>query len=328
MKKFLQCYLWVVGLFLIHSPVIAQTHAITGTVMSITDNAPLPGVTVALKGKTQGTVTDSNGKFSIEAEPSDVLVFSFIGMETYEQQVGDSNEITISLNESIESLQEVVIVGYGSQKKTNLTGAVASVDTKVLGSRPIADAGRGLQGTTPGLNIVIPNGEIGSDPLIRIRGQLGSMTGGAAPLILLDNVEIPSLQLVNPNDIESISVLKDAASASIYGAKGAFGVILITTKKGAKKEGVTVSYSGNLSFQNLSKKMEMGGIDAMEYTLSAFERTGATRAGAFWIVTREGFEKAQQWQDQYGGVVSPEDPMLYGRDWYVNADNLKVGLRM
>ncbi|HTE30499.1 MAG TPA: carboxypeptidase-like regulatory domain-containing protein, partial [Chryseolinea sp.] len=328
MKKFLQCYLWVMGLLLIHSPVVAQTSTVTGTVVSVHDNAPIPGVTVALKGKSKGTVTDSDGKFSIDAESSDVLVFSFIGFETYEQQVGNSNEIAVKLNESIESLQEVVVVGYGSQKKTNVTGAVASVDTKVLESRPIADAGRGLQGTTPGLNIVIPNGEIGSDPLIRIRGQFASPSGGNAPLILLDNVEIPSIQLVNPNDIESVSILKDAASASIYGAKGAFGVVLITSKKGAKKEGVTVSYSGNLSFQNLSKKMEMGELDAMEYTLDAFERTGLTRAGAFWIVTREGFEKAQQWQAQYGGTVKPNDPMLYGRDWYVNTDNLKIGLRM
>src|SRR3990170_7997870 len=97
MKKFLQCYLWVVGLLLIHSPVIAQTHAITGTVTSITDNAPLPGVTITLKGKSKGTVTDSDGKFSINAEPSDVLVFSFIGLETYEQQVGTSTNFTISL---------------------------------------------------------------------------------------------------------------------------------------------------------------------------------------------------------------------------------------
>ncbi|HEY0745014.1 MAG TPA: TonB-dependent receptor [Chryseosolibacter sp.] len=328
MKKILLSYLWIMALVLIHSPLAAQTNTVTGTVVSVTDNSPLPGVTVAIKGKSAGTVTDSDGKFSINAEPSDVLVFTFIGLETYEQQVGDSKVFSVSMTENIASLQEVVIVGYGEQKKTNLTGAVASVDTKVLESRPIADAGRGLQGTTPGLNIVIPSGEVGSDPLIRIRGQFASINGGNAPLILLDNVEIPSIQLVNPDDIESISVLKDAASASIYGAKGAFGVILITTKKGAKKEGVSVTYSGNLSFQNLSKKMEMGGIDAMEYTLLAAERGGATRAGAFWMVTREGFERAQQWQENYASSVGPNDPMVYGRDWYVNAENFKVGLRM
>ena len=328
MKKILQSYLWVIGLLLIHSPLIAQTRTVTGTVVSVTDNSPIPGVTVTLKGKTQGTVTDSDGKFAINAEPSDVVVFSFIGLETYEQQVGTSTDLKVSMTQSIESLQEVVIVGYGEQKKTNITGAVAAVDTKVLESRPIADAGRGLQGVTPGLNIVIPSGEIGSDPLIRIRGQFGSQYGNNAPLILLDNVEIPSLQLINPNDIESISVLKDAASASIYGAKGAFGVILITSKKGAKKEGVTVSYSGNLSFQNMSKKMEMGQLDAMEYTMLAMERSGATASGAFWIVTREGFERAQQWQQEYGSTVGPNDPMVYGRDWYVNTANQKIGLRM
>ncbi len=328
MKPVLRCFLWIAGIVLIHSSAIAQGSTVTGTVVSVADNTPIPGATVTLKGKTQGTVTDAEGRYSINAEPTDVLVFSFIGMETHEQQVGNNNQINVSLNESIESLQEVVIIGYGEQKKTNLTGAVASVDTKVLESRPIADAARGLQGTTPGLNIVIPSGEVGSDPLIKIRGQLGSLQGGSAPLILLDNVEIPSLQLVNPNDIESISVLKDAASASIYGAKAAFGVVLITTKKGAKNEGVNVSYSGNLSFQNLSKKMKMGGIDAMEYTTLAFERSGALRAGAFWIVTREGFERAQQWQEDWADVVKPNDPMVYGRDWYVNTEGQKVGLRM
>lgn len=328
MKKFLRCPLWIVGfLLLFHFEGIAQSNAITGTVVAASDNAPLPGVTVALKGQSKGTVTDADGKFTITAQPSDVLMFSFIGMETQEVTVGTSTDLSVRLTESMESLQEVVVIGYGEQKKTNLTGAVATVDTKVLESRPIADVGRGLQGTTPGLNIVIPSGEIGSDPLMKIRGQIGSSRGGSAPLILLDNVEIPSIQLINPDDIESISVLKDAASASIYGAKAAFGVILITTKKGARSEGVTVSYSGNLSFQNMSKKMEMAGIDALEYSLLAFERVGATSTGAFWKVTREGYERAVQWQEKWGDVVRPDDPMLYGRDWYVDANNRKIGLR-
>lgn len=330
MKKKLQCTLWAIGFLLLHFQGLAQETTITGRVVAASDNSSMPGVSVTIKGQSKGTATDSDGKFTLNANPSDVLVFSFIGMETQEVQVGNQQDIQITLTESIESLSEVVIVGYGSQKKTNLTGAVASVDTKMLESRPIADAGRGLQGTTPGLNIVVPSGEVGSDPLIRIRGQLGSMTGGAAPLILLDNVEIPSLQLVNPNDIESISVLKDAASASIYGAKGAFGVILITSKKGAKTEGVTISYQGNLSFQNISKKMEMAGIDGMEYTVLAAERVGTTTpVGAFWYANRESYEKAKVWQQEYGGVVKPNDPMLYGRDWYANPANTnqKMGLR-
>lgn len=327
MKKNLQCTLWILGLLLIHAGGIAQSNVITGSVVAASDDTPLPGVTVAVKGETRGTVTDADGKFTITAEPSDVLVFSFIGMATQEVTVGNSATLSVRMEEGMESLQEVVVVGYGTQKKANLTGAVASVDTELLESRPIADVGRGLQGSTPGLNIVIPSGEVGSDPLIRIRGQFASTTGGASPLILLDNVEIPSIQMVNPDDIASISVLKDAASASIYGAKAAFGVILITTKKGARSEGVTVSYSGNLSFQNISKRMNMAGLDAAEYSILAAERVGATATGAFWKVTRDGYERAKAWQERWGDVVKPDDPMLYGRDWYVDANNFKIGLR-
>ena len=327
MKKFLQCTLWIIGLLLIHAEGIAQNNVITGSVVAASDDTPLPGVTVAVKGETRGTVTDADGKFTIMAGPADVLLFSFIGMETQELTVGNSTTLNVRMEQSMESLQEVVVVGYGTQKKANLTGAVASVDTELLESRPIADVGRGLQGSTPGLNIVIPSGEVGSDPLIKIRGQFASTTGGSAPLILLDNVEIPSIQMVNPDDIESISVLKDAASASIYGAKAAFGVILITTKKGARTEGVTVSYSGNLSFQNISKRMEMAGVDAAEYSILAAERVGATATGAFWKVTRDGYERAREWEERWGDVVKPGDPMLYGRDWYVDANNFKIGLR-
>ena len=136
--------------------------------------------------------------------------------------------MSVTLKEDAEILSEVVVVGYGTQKKENLTGAVASVDvSKSLTGRQIPDVGRGLQGTTPGLSVVIPNGEIGSDPTMKIRGQIGSINGSSTPLILLDNVEIPSIQMINPEDIESISVLKDAAASSIYGAKAAFGVVLI-----------------------------------------------------------------------------------------------------
>ncbi len=328
MKKILPLCLWIIGLLLVHSPMLAQNNTVSGTVLSAADNTPLPGVTIVLKGKAIGTVTDANGKFTIQADPTDVLLFSFIGMESFEAPVGSTRDFTIRLKESVANLEEIVVVGYGAQKKTNLTGAVASVDTKMLESRPIADVGRGLQGTTPGLSIVIPSGEVGSDPLMKIRGQFGSFEGGSSPLILLDNVQIPSIQMINPDDIESISVLKDAASASIYGAKAAFGVILITTKKGANTESIKVSYSGNLSFQNISKKMKMGGIDAMEYSLLAAERVGAVSTGAFWRVTREGYENALEWQQNYAGSVKPNDPMLYGRDWYVDANNAKVGLRM
>jgi len=306
---------------------MAQKRSISGVIRDKATNESLPGVSVLEKGTSNGTVSNVDGRFELSVNEGATLVVSYIGMKSQEVKVGGSSTINVALESSVEDIDEVVIVGYGQQKKANLTGAVASVDTKVLEARPIADVGRGLQGITPGLSVVIPSGEIGSDPIMKIRGQFGSMRGGSSPLILLDNVEIPSIQMINPDDIESISVLKDAASSSIYGAKAAFGVILITSKKGAKTESTNVSYSGNLSFQNISKKMEMGGLDALEYSVLAFERVGGTVAGAFWQVTREGFEKAKVWQDKWGSVVKPNDPMLYGRDWYRDANGRKIGLR-
>lgn len=306
---------------------MAQKRSVSGEIREKKTNELLPGVTVLEKGTSNGTVTDTDGRFKLSVSEGATLSVSYIGMASQELAVGNSSIINFTMESTFEELEEIVAVGYGTQKKANLTGAVASVDMKVLESRPVPDVGRGLQGTTPGLNVVVPSGEIGSDPILKIRGQFGSMQGGSAPLILMDNVEIPSIQMVNPDDIESISILKDAASASIYGAKAAFGVILITTKKGAKNESVNVSYSGNLAFQNISKKMEMAELDALEYSTLAFERVGGVVAGAFWQMTREGYDKAKIWQETYGDAVKPNDPMVYGRDWYVDASNRKIGLR-
>jgi TonB-linked SusC/RagA family outer membrane protein len=304
-------------------------NTITGTVTSAQDGMAIPGANVFAKGFSKvGTVTDINGKFTVQV-PADakILVFSFVGMRTTEVAIEGRTVIDVALETEDVTLSDVVVVGYGTQQKANLTGAVASVDVAVLEARPISDVGRGLQGATPGLTVVIPSGEIGSDPIMRVRGQFSSFQGGSAPLVLVDNVEIPSILLLNPDDIESISVLKDAASSSIYGAKAAFGVILITTKKGARQESVNVNYSSNLSFQNISKKMEMAGLDALEYSVLAFERVGGTVAGAFWQITREGFERAKEWHQTWGTVVGKYDPMLYGRDWYVDANSRKIGLR-
>ena len=235
----------------------------------------------------------------------------------------------VVLKEDAELLDEVVVVGYGTQKKANLTGAVATVDVnKTLDSRPIADIGRGLQGSVPGVNITIPTGEVGSDPLIKIRGQIGSISGDNKPLILLDNVEIPSIQMVNPNDVQSISVLKDAASSSIYGSKAAFGVILITTKSGSKTDKFEVSYSNNFSWQNPAKDIEIGGIEALQYTLDAqLNRNEPMPAGGFWRIDEESLAKAIEWQQKYGGKVGWNDPVVYGRDWMYDGKN-KYGYRL
>ena len=324
---FLRKTILMVCIMLVSAYANAQTITVRG---NVSDNTgPLMGVTVLVQGTETLSTTDLDGNYSIQAPANATLSFSSLGYRTVAVPVNGRARINVVMEEEALLLQDLVVVGFGVQKKENLTGAVSSVDIeKTLTARPIADVGRGLQGTTPGLSIVVGSGEVGSDPLIKIRGQYASIQGSSTPLILMDNVEIPSIQMVNPDDIESISVLKDAASASIYGSKAAFGVILITTKKGARTEKVHVTYSGNVAFQNPSKKFVMGGVDALEYTVTAAERIGTTTpVGAFWLIDREGYNKAVAWQQTYGSSVKPGDPMVYGRDWYVNANNQKIGVR-
>lgn len=288
---------------------------------------PVIGASLFQQGTNNGTVADVDGRFSINVPNGASLKVSCLGYQ--DVIVTARNGMTIMMKEDNEVLSEVVVVGYGAQKRADITGAVASVDVgKTLESRPIADVGRGLQGAVPGMNIVVPTGEVGSDPLIKIRGQIGSINGGSSPLILLDNVEIPSIQLVNPNDIQSITVLKDAASASIYGSKAAFGVVLITTKNGTRGPKLQVSYSNNFSWQNPAKEINIGGIEALEYTYDAqLNRESPMPAGGFWRIDENSLEKARQWQEKYGDTVAWNDPILYGRDWYYDGAN-KYGYRL
>lgn len=302
-------------------------NTVTGTVSG--PDGPLAGVTVSVVGSSVKASTDESGKFSISAAVGSTLRFSYVGYESKEVTVA-GNTMNVTLQSSSDLLDEVVVVGYGTQKKGNLTGAVSTISVKDnLEGRPIADVGRGIQGVTPGLTVTVPSGEVGSDPRIKIRGAVASLQASGDPLILLDNVEIPSIQYVNPDDIESITVLKDAASSSIYGAKAAFGVILITTKTGAKGEKIDISYSNNFSFQNPFKQYEMGRINALKYTKDAMERIGSNISGAFYYVTPEGYEMAKEWDDKYGTTLGPNDPTVFGRDWIVDPTNSsrKIGLR-
>lgn len=308
----------------------AQNKTITGSV-SAEDNSPLPGVTVNVKGTNHSVVTDASGNFSISANTGQTLVFSYVGYNSKEVVVGTSNSISLSLSHNqANRLQDVVVVGYGTQKRGDITGSISTVDVKkTLVGRPIADVGRGLQGAVSGLNVTIPSGEVGSDPILTIRGAMTSFRGSSSPLILLDNVEIPSIQIVNPNEIASISVLKDAAAASIYGAKASNGVILITTKKGSGTSKPQVTYSGNFSWQNVWKDLQMGEVDALKYTVDAAERVGTfTPSGAFYYVDRASYNKSVEWQKLYGGSIGSNDPTVFGRDWYVQGSgNQKMGVR-
>lgn len=324
---------WFVATFLLMAlflpPALhAQERSIRGTVLSA-DKNPVPGVTVRVKNTSKGTQTDAAGNFEVQAMTGQTLQFSSIGFAKQEIVVGEESTIAISLLPELETLSDVVVVGYATQKRGNLTGAVSTIDVKkTLSGRPIADVGRGLQGAASGLSVTIPSGEVGSDPILKIRGQIGSINGGSSPLILLDNVEIPSIQVVNPNDIASITVLKDAASASIYGARAAFGVILITTKKGAPGGKPQINYSNNFSFQNVWKDLKMADVNGLKYSVMALERIGSTTpTGAFYKVDRASYEKAVAWKEKYGNTIGPDDPTVFGRDWYVQGAGLKMGVR-
>jgi TonB-linked SusC/RagA family outer membrane protein len=246
-QKYLVLPMILLSLFFLSAQVIAQESQIKGKVVAASDNTSLPGVSIVIKGTTQGTVTNADGDYQISAPSDGILTYSFIGMETQEIEISGRNVINISMLDETTGLDEVVVVGYGVQKKVNLSGAVDAVDTKELESRPITNLSQGLQGLVPNLNIDFVSGEPGQAAQINIRG-ITSINGGE-PLILIDGVPADTWELnrLTPEDVSDISVLKDASSAAIYGARAAFGVILITTKSGTK-EGLYVSYNNNMSW--------------------------------------------------------------------------------
>ena len=229
-----------------------QLKRITGTVKD-QNGAALPGVNVYISGTSQGTATDMAGKYSIEVpDGAKSLMFSFVGMESKEVAIGALTVINVIMTETAIGMDGVVVVGYGVQKKANLTGAVGQVTSKVLENRYMQNAGQGLQGTVGNLNIITNPGDpgkIGQGASYQIRGQ-GSISGGA-PLVLIDGVQ-GDLNQLNPSDIESISVLKDAASAAIYGARATYGVMLVTTKKGSVRK-TTVSVNSSVSSSSITK---------------------------------------------------------------------------
>lgn len=216
---------------------------------------PLPGATVLVKGTDRGTTTDDKGRFVLSIpERSVTLVVSYVGFTSQEQVVGAKTTLDIVLLSDLKMMGEVVVVGFGTQKKVNLTGAVSQISSDRLENRPVANMGQALQGVIPNLNVSIANGSPNTTPSINVRGgtsfaknSSGNMEFlSGSPLILVDGIEMDINQL-NPEDVESISVLKDAASAAIYGARAAYGVMLVTTKKGKKSERTRISYSN--SFQ-------------------------------------------------------------------------------
>ncbi len=242
----------------------AQVHTVTGTVTD--ETGVLPGVNIVVKGTTNGTITDIEGNYVMQASSSDVLVFSFIGYETTEVQVGDQTRIDVALVPEKTQLDEIVIVGYGTTKKKLITGANMNVKGEKISKLAPVNAIDALQGISPGVTLTRNNGMPGASSKINIRG-MGTI-GNSNPLYIVDGVTVGNIDYLSPSDIESIDVLKDAASAAIYGSRAANGVILVTTKKGSKSTGsgkVNVDFNTYVGVQNVYKMPDV--LTAQEYAL-------------------------------------------------------------
>lgn len=296
-----------------------QQMTISGTV-SDTENEILIGASVLVKGTSVGAITDLDGKYSLQAPIGAILQISYVGYETAEVKVTNSN-MDIVLKPMSESLDEVVVIGFGTQKKVNLTGSVGLATAKDLQSRPVSSAAEALQGLVPGLNLSTTSGDISSNMSVNIRG-VGTIGDGSSgsPLVIVDGME-GSLNLINPQDIETISVLKDASASSIYGSRAAFGVILITTKNGEKGR-VKVNYNNSFRFSSPMKIPK-----AMNsYEWACYVNAAQVNSGGSPFFSEETMRKMIEYQQgklQYGIDVSSTNP----KDWadpysegYANTD--------
>ena len=276
---------------------------ITGTVISSTDNLPVIGANVLVKGTANGTVTDIDGTFSIDAEPSDVLVISYLGFTTVEVEVGNQTDLSIEMAEDAFALGEVIVTGYGTRKVSHNTGAIAQVKGGDIAAIQANRVDEALAGKLSGVLIQNQDGEPGADPRIQIRAA-SSISGDSNPLIVVDGYPISgSLATVNPNDIESLEILKDAASAAIYGSRGANGVVLVTTKRGQSGK-PTISYNAYGSISNKA----IGNILQTGPEWAAFSRQEI--AAGRWDVSQvdpEFLEFRLSAYERSPGVVNVED---------------------
>lgn len=230
----------------------AQKSTLTGVVVDAA-NEPIIGANVLIKGTTTGTITDFDGIFTIDAAVNDVLVISYIGMNPKEVMVGTSNNIKVVLTEDTKTLEEVVVIGYGTQKKKDLTTAVSSVSGKEIAERPIIAAAQALQGKAAGVQVIQPSGKPGAGLSIRVRGST-SISSSNEPLYVVDGITTTDISNLNPSDIDNMSILKDASSAAIYGSRAANGVVLITTKRGEKGNS-KISFNSYFGFSKAGKTL-------------------------------------------------------------------------
>lgn len=298
---------FVIGALLMSLSSFAQVTTVSGTVTSSDDGSPLPGVTVITKGSGNGTSTDAEGKFTLNVSDANAtLVFSFIGYATQEIAIASRTTVDVVLAVDIKELSEVVVIGYGEVKKSNVTGSIVSVKGEELKRVPTTNIMEALQGTVPGMDVERTSGAAGGNVRVRVRGER-SLTASNEPLYIVDGVQYGNIQDLNSNDIQSLEVLKDAASTAIYGSRGANGVIIITTKKGtAGKTKVFFNAYGGASSINGYPEMQNG----EEY---ANQRREAKRAAGQWSGPADdatAFSAAELANIQSGKSTDWQDLML------------------
>ena len=269
--------LWLRFLFLLvafasASAVYAQEVTVGGRVTDAADGSSIPGVTVVIKNTTLGAVSDIDGNYTLKVKPGDILVFSYVGYQTQEKTFSGEKKIDVVLATSVSSLNEIVVIGYGSVKKSDATGSVTAIDKKSFNQGQISSPQQLIIGKIPGVQVTTLGGAPGGDAVIRIRGG-SSLNASNDPLIVIDGVPVDntstagargSLSMINPDDIETYTVLKDASATAIYGSRASNGVIIITTKKGvAGSKKISVEYSGNISMATVPKTVSV--LEADEY---------------------------------------------------------------
>mgnify|MGYP006285093411 FL=1 len=306
----------------------AQTRQVTGTVTSSVDNEPIPGVSIYVKGSTVGTTSDIDGQYTLQV-PADAstIVFSFVGMKTLELPITGS-EINASLEPDVLGLEEVVVISYGTARKESLTGSAAVIDSKKIEGRSVSSVAQILTGSTTGVQTTAGSGQPGSSPDIRIRG-VGTLNTSAYPLIILDGAEYSgNISSINPNDIESMTVLKDASSTALYGSRAANGVIIITTKKGKKgDESMIVNFKaqGGLIGQALPYYESVNAFDYYELQAEAFAQS------RYWSGSSATLSDARSYaydniynQLRYNPFVGIPNDEIVGSDGQINP-NAEIG---
>lgn len=274
--------IWPVAALLLLSVMtaVSQNITVSGTVTDSKDGSSIPGVSILIKGTTIGTITDIDGKYTLEAEPTAILVYSFVGYQVIEIKVAGRTKIDVVMEEEAKKLDEVIVIGYGTQRKTDKTGAVAMVTSAELNKGVMQDAIQSLVGKTPGVLITKKGGDPNSGFSVKIRSQASLFTS-TEPLYVVDGVPGVDPTTIAPEDIESFNVLKDASSSAIYGASGANGVVIITTKKGkAGKVGSNVEFSSTLSFDKVARRMDLLTASDMRAFIQEFNYDASYDGGA------------------------------------------------